>query len=45
MARLTLDRGFGAATLGSIGFLVTWLWLLYRVIRAMLQLADSKPVA
>jgi len=34
----------GAATLGAFGFLVTWLWLLYRVIRGMVRLAESKPV-
>ena len=34
----------GAATLGGIGFVATWLWLLYRVIRGMINLANSKPV-
>ena len=34
----------GAATLGGIGLLVTWMWLLYRVIRGMIRLANSQPV-
>ena len=34
----------GAATLGALGFLVTWLWLLYRVIRGMVRLGESRPV-
>lgn len=34
----------GAATLGAFGFVATWLWLLYRVIRGMLRLAESRPV-
>lgn len=31
----------GAATAGGIGFVVTWFWLLYRVIRGAIRLADS----
>jgi len=33
-----------AATLGALGFVTTWLWLLYRVIRGMVRLAESRPV-
>jgi uncharacterized membrane protein len=34
----------GAAALGGLGFLLTWLWLLYRVIRGMINLANAKAV-
>jgi uncharacterized membrane protein len=33
-----------AATFGALGFVATWLWLLYRVIRGMVRLAESRPV-
>ena len=33
-----------AATFGALGFLATWLWLIYRVIRGMIRLAESRPV-
>jgi uncharacterized membrane protein len=32
------------ATLGALGFLATWIWLLYRVIRGMVRLAESRAV-
>lgn len=34
----------GAATFGALGFLATWLWLLYRVLRGMVRLAESRGV-
>lgn len=33
-----------AATFGALGFVATWLWLIYRVIRGMIRLAESRPV-
>lgn len=46
---LTIDWGtifssVGAAALGGIGFLVTWIWLVYRLIRGIYCLAESRPV-
>lgn len=40
----TILAVLGAATLGGIGLLVTWLWLLYRVIRGVISLANSQPM-
>ncbi|MGQ0562662.1 MAG: DUF4870 family protein [Gemmatimonadota bacterium] len=34
----------GAAALGGLGFLVTWLWLIYRVVRGAIQLTHSQPL-
>ena len=34
----------GAAAVGGIGLLATWVWLLYRMIRGAVRLADSRPV-
>ena len=34
----------GTATLGLIGVLLTWLWLLYRLVRGSIQLANLRPV-
>ena len=40
----TIFSMVGAATLGAIGLLLTWLWLLYRLIRGSIQLANFRPV-
>lgn len=40
----TIAAIVGAATLGGIGFVVTWFWLLYRVIRGGIRLADSRAM-
>ncbi len=40
----TIFAVVGAAALGGLGFLLTWLWLLYRVIRGMIELAGAKAV-
>lgn len=34
----------GAAALGCSGMLITWLWLIYRLIRGGYRLANSQPV-
>jgi uncharacterized membrane protein len=34
----------GMATIGGIGLLCAWLWLVYRLIRGALRLADAQPV-
>ncbi len=34
----------GAATLGSLGFAVTWFWFVYRIVRGMIVLADARPM-
>jgi uncharacterized membrane protein len=34
----------GAAVLGGTGLLITWCWLLYRVLRGMIRLADARPM-
>lgn len=46
---LNLDWGsiftaVGLAATGGIGLLVTFLWLIYRLIRGTLRLADARPV-
>lgn len=40
----TIFAVLGAATLGGIGLLATWLWLLYRVLRGVIAFASSKPM-
>lgn len=40
----TIFAVVGATVLGGLGFLLTWLWLLYRVIRGMINLANAKSV-
>lgn len=35
---------FGAVALGGTGLLITWCWLLYRVIRGMIRLADARAM-
>jgi uncharacterized membrane protein len=34
----------GAAMIGGLGFAVTWLWFLYRMLRGMIALADARPL-
>ncbi|MGH8676117.1 MAG: hypothetical protein ACREVG_17660 [Burkholderiales bacterium] len=40
----TILSVIGAATVGAMGLLLTWLWLLYRVIRGGVRLANSHSV-
>ena len=40
----TIFSMVGTATLGLVGVLLTWLWLLYRLIRGSIQLANLRPV-
>ena len=39
-----LFQTVSVATLGALGFVATWIWLLYRVIRGIVRLAESRPV-
>jgi len=34
----------GTAALGVAGLALTWVWLLYRLIRGSIQLANLQPV-
>ena len=40
----TIFAVIGAATLGGSGILLTWFWLIYRVIRGVHRLANSQPM-
>ena len=40
----TIFAVIGAATLGGTGILLTWFWLIYRLIRGGYRLANSQPV-
>ena len=40
----TIFSMVGTAALGMIGVLLTWLWLLYRLVRGTIQLANLRPV-
>src|SRR3990172_3160164 len=40
----TIFAVIGAATLGGTGLLVTWIWLMYRVIRGVYRLANGQPM-
>jgi len=40
----TIFTVIGAAALGCFGLFLTWLWLLYRVIRGVIGLANAKPM-
>jgi len=40
----TIFAVIGAATLGGSGIFITWLWLLYRVIRGIHRLTNSRPM-
>jgi len=44
LAWSTIFSMIGLASLGAIGMLVTWLWLLYRVIRGSIQLVNLQSV-
>jgi uncharacterized membrane protein len=44
LAWSTIFSMVGAATLGVTGIAVTWCWLLYRVIRGAIQLANLQAV-
>jgi uncharacterized membrane protein len=39
-----LFSSVGALAIGIIGLLITWIWLLYRVIRGVVRLSDSRPM-
>lgn len=39
----TILTVIGAAAAGGIGMLVTWCWLLYRVVRGIYHLSNSQP--
>ncbi len=34
----------GAAMFGGLGFVATWLWYLYRIVRGMIALADARAM-
>lgn len=40
----TIFTVIGAATLGGAGMFMTWVWLIYRLIRGGYRLANSQPV-
>ena len=40
----TIFSSIGAAALGGMGIFITWVWLLYRVIRGAYRLANSQPM-
>lgn len=40
----TIFAVVGAAALGGTGLLLTWLWLIYRLIRGIVRLANSEPM-
>ncbi|HEV8096892.1 MAG TPA: hypothetical protein VGP71_14265 [Burkholderiales bacterium] len=44
LAWSTIFSMIGLATLGAIGMLLTWFWLLYRVIRGSIQLVNLQSV-
>lgn len=44
LAWSTIFSMAGAAMLGVIGIVVTWIWLLYRLVRGCIQLSNFRPV-
>ena len=44
LAWSTIFQMAGAAVFGVTGIILTWLWLLYRLIRGCIQLANFRPV-
>jgi uncharacterized membrane protein len=40
----TLFATVGGATVGGIGIIVVWAWVIYRLIRGGLRLQDARPV-
>jgi uncharacterized membrane protein len=44
LAWSTIFSMIGLASLGAIGMLLTWLWLLYRVVRGSIQLVNLQSV-
>ncbi len=40
----TIFAVVGAAALGATGLLLTWFWLIYRLIRGIVRLANSQPM-